>query len=113
MDIHKSNEAKRYKEQLEDLGYMLGVYWQLDDLSKPVVHNIKIKQDKVMLPLAVSVALSGMNPKSFSKTIDDLKKKAYEHNKGMSSANDNANMLSKDEFINMFNEGFAKTKHNL
>lgn len=83
---------------------MLGVYWQLDDLSKPAeAPKALVKQDKVMLPLAVSIATSGMNPKAFSKTIDELKKKAYANNRSVDSIG-NANSLSKEEYLKMFGQ---------
>lgn len=89
---------------------MLGVYWQLEDLSKPATPpNMRIKQDKVMLPLAVAIATSGMNPKAFSKTIDELKQKAYASNKNVNKMG-NANELSKEEYLRMFGNPFKKRK---
>lgn len=107
--LHHKKEIENRKQLTEDFGFLLGVYWELDDLSKPVQSKPKYKQDKVMLPLAVSIATSGMNPKAFSQVIDDLKKKAYAHNKNVQSGEDNANALSKEEFISMFNDGIRKT----
>lgn len=93
---------------LENLGYMLGVYWQLDDLSKPAeAPKSLVKQNKIMLPLAVSIATSGMNPKAFSKTIDELKKKAYANNRSVDAVG-NANGLSKAEYLKMFGNPFKK-----
>lgn len=109
LKVHHKKEIENRKQLIEDLGYLLGVYWQLDDLDNKIAESpVKVKQDKVMLPLAVSIATSGMNPKAFSKTIDELKKKAYNHNKNIESAMDNANKLSKDEYINLFSKGLKK-----
>lgn len=108
--IHNKKELENKKFILDELGYMLGVYWQLDDLSKPVKLTPKFKQDKVMLPLAVAIATSGMNPKAFSKTIDELKKKAYANNNNMNTGTDNANALSREDFVSMFNKGVKMGK---
>lgn len=108
--LHHKKEAEHVNLLLENLGYMLGVYWQLDDLSKPAVPpKLKVKQDKVMLPLAVAIATSGMNPKAFSKTIDELKQKAYSMNKDVNMIG-NANELSKDEYLRMFGNPLKKRK---
>ena len=88
---------------------MMGVYWQLDDLSKPEAPKIKIKQDKVMVPLSVAVALSGMDPKAFLKVVDDLKKQAYSSNSDLASIG-NANELSREEYLKKFGNPFKKSK---
>ena len=107
--VQHKKEIENRKQLVEDFGYLLGVYWQLEDLDNKIAESpVRIKQDKVMLPLAVSIATSGMNPKAFSKMIDELKKKAYNHNKNVESAMDNANKLSKDEYINLFSKGLKK-----
>jgi len=108
--LHDKETIEHDNLLLENLGYMLGVYWQLDDLGKPVISKPKIKQDKVMLPLAVSIATSGMNPQAFSKTIDELKKKAYNNNKNIQSAEDNANSLTKEQYLALFGRGRRKKK---
>lgn len=88
---------------------MLGVYWNIDDEEKlkSIDNNkpIKFKQEKVMLPLAVSIATSGMNPKAFTKTIEDLKKRAELHNKSIDkpvTSNKGVNDMSKEEYLSLF-----------
>ena len=107
--IHHKQEIDKTKQFVETLGYMLGVYWQLDDLSQPIQPPLKIKQDKVMIPLSVAVAISGMNPKAFSKMVEEAKTKAYNNNRGVDSQL-NANDLSKDEYLKLFGTAQQKAR---
>lgn len=77
---------------------MLGTVWDVEEpkRSKVTTNN---KQEKIMLPLAFAIGLSGMEGmKNINKYLD----KARANAKNINSAFDNANELSKEEYLKLF-----------
>ncbi len=106
LNCHKKSENERIKSILDDLGFMLGTTWSVDDAVK--INTTHTHQDKVYLPLALSIALSGMSSKGVLKTVEDMKAKARAENSGMTSSLDNANSLSRKEYLALFGRNNRK-----
>lgn len=99
---NRNKEEERTKHILDELGFMLGTTWAVDTDKPKVDEIIKVKQNNVYLPLALSIAMSGMSPKNVTETIESMKKKAMQHNKGFVSADERANMLTKEQYLALF-----------
>lgn len=96
LSVDEESRSLIYKRQLEDLGSMLGTVW---DIEEPKHSNSKVKQEKIMLPLTFAIGLSGMEGlKPINKYLDKARANAKNHN----SSFDNANSLSKEEYLKLF-----------
>lgn len=96
--IDEESKSLTYKRQLEDLGSMLGTVWDIEE-QKVSSNAVKIKQEKIVLPLSFAIGLSGMEGmKNIQKYIDRARANAKNHNNAFS----NASNLSKEEFLSIF-----------
>lgn len=97
LSIDEESKSITYKRQLEDLGSMLGTVW---DVEKPKhSKDDKVKQEKIMLPLTFAIGMSGMEGmKHINKYLDNARANAKNYN----SSFDNANNLSKEEYLKLF-----------
>lgn len=97
--INEESNSITYKRQLEDLGSMLGTVWDVEKPKNVKEENVNSKQDKIMLPLTFAIGLSGMEGmKHINKYLDQARADAKNRN----NAFDNANNLSKDEYLSIF-----------
>lgn len=88
---------------VDNIGILLGskIYVSDEDLKNEVPEK-REKQTSFIFPLAYAFALSSINGKGYSDSVEKLKRQISDRNKGFISSSENANRLNRSEYKKKF-----------